>query len=545
VAEAVGALRVDLSANSAQFDADMRRARSSLDGFGGSMHKIGAIGGEAGERLARGLKRGVGDLAELGDKAGFAGREISRIGGSIADVLLGGFNPLSLAIAGAGFLVGTLASKSDETFKRKVPEAVKVSTEALDSAVDKLRDLNRELSRVHDATPRDILQLEDQIARQRAINEAQFAGHVRPTDRETFTLSVLEAQLAALQKIHRQRESDKLLEDIGERGRKSDVDAARADAAERERLAQENKRRNDRLAQEAIDQLNLDFELAQKREDEETRRRRRHAEAELEIREDLEQLEVDKRKDQAALQDALLDLQAEGETSRLRLVEISTERELAAVDDRYRKLLEDLRLHGEDETQLVQAIEVAKGRIRAQGAREVDALVLSRSAAEEVSAFARVGEDAFQDLKAANAELWVDVSHGARNAGQIVLRVLDQVEARFIQLAANQAFDALFAAVRPSGAGGLTASKVNAAFPNDPAVTEGVAYTRSALRIEHHVHDEVGVRTEQSVTQTPDGAVIDTFIRRAVVNDLARGGEISRTLEDSFGVSRKGRRRGV
>lgn len=112
-----GTLHVDLSANSAKFDSDLAKARGSLDRFGSGLNRIGGLAGKAGEDMARGLKRSVNDFRELGDAMGLAGGKMGKLGATIADFALTGFSPLSIAIAGAGFLIGELTSKTRESTK--------------------------------------------------------------------------------------------------------------------------------------------------------------------------------------------------------------------------------------------------------------------------------------------------------------------------------------------------------------------------------------------------------------------------------------------
>lgn len=209
----VGALRVDLSANAAQFGRDLGAAREHLRRTGDSFAMVGGIAGATGERMSRGLKRGVNDFRELGAAAGLAGGEFAKIGGVVTELALGGFNPLTLAIVGVGFAIGKLNEASDETLKKKIPEAVKVTENAFAGVSEGIRALQGDLATLRSGHSSDIGDIEIRIARQRRINERQYAGHFRPTDDEVFLLSLLEEELHLRQKFNLERQQEKLLLD--------------------------------------------------------------------------------------------------------------------------------------------------------------------------------------------------------------------------------------------------------------------------------------------------------------------------------------------
>jgi hypothetical protein len=157
-----GSLHIDLSASSAKFDADLNSARRSLGRFGGDMKSFGAIAGTAGQKLSAGLKRGVGDLTEIGNALGVAGGQAARFSGQLADLVLGGFNPISLAVAGLGFVIGQFTAKTEDSFKEKVPTAVEESRRAVESLVSDISSLDHQLRGLTTGRSDTQLQIEDQ-----------------------------------------------------------------------------------------------------------------------------------------------------------------------------------------------------------------------------------------------------------------------------------------------------------------------------------------------------------------------------------------------
>lgn len=156
---AVGALRVDLSANSAKLGADMAAARGHLRQFAGEAKNTGET---IDKSLTAGLSRGVKQFSYLGDQAGLVHSSFGKLATMTSGLLMTGFNPLSLAIAGTSLAIGTLSDRAEDA-KTKIHD--------LDTELAALKKTNADLAFKREAESLGVSK--DSLETQRRIEEAQ------------------------------------------------------------------------------------------------------------------------------------------------------------------------------------------------------------------------------------------------------------------------------------------------------------------------------------------------------------------------------------
>lgn len=478
MATSVGALRVDLSANSAQFDRDLGAARSSLGSFGRGVQNIGTLAGESGEVLARGLKRGVRDIAEVGQALGAAGGEAAKFAGQLADLALTGFNPVSLAVAGLGFLLGALHTDAKETFEVKIPDSTKKTIEAVKGLDAELADLQIQLNALFKGNDFGDEKLNQQIRDQERVVEglrSQAVERKRAADeidrlkgniedakkgglgdddgfikrqRELITLEYERLLQANAILIPEENELENLrwkLRLLGQIQRKRDEEDNVVDELDR----REARAANNRLEWAGRYQEVLDDQAAAEKKSADawqqtldrgaangrlikaiTEEQKEFNAAQLKAIETRKKIDAMARdvgegandaangarwKREKDLDDALMDLRRSGLTKQKDLVAAAANDEIRALDDKCSKELDIVGLSEEDRLRVIQEAEAAKMRVRANASRE--AALHGDSLSEGFSAQASKAQDDLDSLGRAGADVYTGLRQGFGDFG--------------------------------------------------------------------------------------------------------------------------------
>jgi hypothetical protein len=499
VAESAGALRIDLSANSAQFDRDLGMARLSLARTGEGFNKIQGIAGKAGEELSRGLKRGVNDFRELGDAMGLVGGKFGKLGAVIAEFALGGFSPVSLAVAGLGFAFGALMDKGEETFKKKLPEAILETKRAADDAFASLVKLDRQLHSEKTGEDPRVVALREAIRQQSRFETGLFPG-VNKQD-ELDKLAAMRAELALLeQSIAEKKQAALVTKNEGimaqQNADRAAKAAAKAKAAEQERI--------DALSAEVTihDQFVASLVADAKA-----------SAAGAKARKDAVAAGTEELERQAVIQDKLrrMSLDAEGEFGggyRLKPVEVPPEtvQSIRDFNSEITRMKEELK--GVDEVGVAVANTLTHGV--ASGA--ADALVAiadgSKSAKEAFSQFAK--------------SVVTDLTR----------MILEAV-----------IFRAIMSSIGLSGAPATGGAAVaGAAGGGAKSLAVSGAATKSAMKVELHNYGGAKVSTAEDIG--PDGAKrLRVMIEDAAAESISKGGKVWQAIRDTTGASRVPKRR--
>lgn len=486
-----------------------------------------------------GLQKYRDDLEEAENALKQFGDRIDRYQGRAYQVVQPFREDVQLAVNkfnAAAMLLEKAQEKAREQSLANERKARDAETKASEQTVEQfVREVN-ERKLVSDAT--------DDIAR--SIMQAQFAY-----DRLRSSIKGLtDEQASALDAAN--RDNLALL--------RSSLEAKKADA-DRKALIDQIQQENAAYVDRVLADLDAEADARTKAIQESIQKQRDRLNAEIETEADIRELQAAQVKDQRDMQRALTELAGTGSDDRMAIARAAEQRELDAVDAHFRELLESMREHGVNETQLVLEIEEAKTRIRAQAARDRalhgdDFAEGMRAQAElslaSLATLGELGAKTTLTLQEGFGDLFVGMKDGAKGAEQAVLHMLTNIQDAFLRFAGNQVFGLLAGALLPAGqAGGAAAMRgSNPPNPTYAQINEGVGIVKKAPapageRFKVELHDHVGVdaRAESGGVDADGTERVLVFLEKRMAGRVRAGGELQQAIEQTNGTRRVPRRR--
>jgi hypothetical protein len=460
-------LSILMEMDSAQLSADTSKARQLVAETGKSFSRLGGEGTKATGELSAGLKRGVRDVTELAGAMGITGDKTAKFGANLVDLALSGIPAFSGVIAVTGLAIGGLvehqqhaeqAAKAWSASLAKLNDDLKVTKArahdiltggntsqmlpfegAVDEARKKLKpfleefkgeisesnglfffDAMRRISEEAAIAVRDYNAAVLKLRAEQEVIAAQSKADAKALADEASVRQLLtreiEEQHAAEAAVTHEADRKKIVQDLIQDAT-SVANAAKARAAavvaaqEREHIAAENKI----AIQDALAQLDAEYNAKALAAID------ARVDAENEAADALKAVKAMRLEDARHVSSLLLDIERESETDGIRVIELSTEQRIAALEERSREEIALLEKHGEKE--------------KAQEIRNATAAARARIEAQSEAEKAVTGDDFGAGFEARVAQLQKETAEwgrlGARVANEIVYGGADGIADAF------------------------------------------------------------------------------------------------------------------